>query len=66
MTHDREVERIADDPCPKCDDSGFIETVRGGFWTGESMTTIHTVCDCICGDDVRREHALRTQGARNG
>jgi hypothetical protein len=53
-----EVEKIAadDEPCPKCGDSGWEEIVRGGFWTGESMTTTYTVCDCICGDDVRREY----------
>ena len=42
--------------CPKCDDSGFIETYSGGIWTGENITTKLSFCDCICGDDARREH----------
>jgi len=48
---------VADDdwtPCPKCDDSGFQEFVSGGIWTGEHITRRLEVCDCLCGDDVRR------------
>jgi hypothetical protein len=44
--------------CVKCDDSGYVEIVRGGFWTGENMSFRQEICDCPCGDDVRRERAL--------
>ncbi|KQX18371.1 MULTISPECIES: hypothetical protein [unclassified Sphingomonas] len=45
------------DSCEKCDDSGYIESVGGGIWTGENVTTTRSICDCACGDDVRRELA---------
>jgi hypothetical protein len=48
-----------DEPCPKCGDSGFDEIVRGGYWTGEVVWTEQRICDCPCGDDVRREHTIR-------
>jgi hypothetical protein len=44
--------------CPKCDDSGYIEHYSGGFWTGENMRFRQEVCDCPCGDDVRREELV--------
>lgn len=50
---------IADGPCTKCDDSGYIETCHGGFWTGEGMSSSMSICDCICGEDVRRERAAQ-------
>jgi len=43
--------------CPNCGNSGYIETVRGGFWTGENMRSSLAICDCPCGNDVRRERA---------
>ncbi len=45
------------DECRKCDDSGYITTISGGIWTGEGVSESHTICDCACGDDVRREQA---------
>lgn len=44
-----------DEPCPHCDDSGYVELVSGGIWTGANITSRLEICDCICGDDVRRE-----------
>lgn len=44
--------------CPDCDDSGWVETVSGGLWEGNGRSRL-TICDCICGDDVRRERATR-------
>ena len=48
---------MTDGPCRECDDSGFVETFHGGFWTGHAMRTTYAICDCACGDDVRRERA---------
>lgn len=39
--------------CDKCQDSGYIETVSGGIWTGENVSTRRELCDCHCGDDAR-------------
>jgi hypothetical protein len=47
--------------CDKCDDSGYVELISGGIWTGENIRTRHEVCGCPCGDDVRREIRARTQ-----
>lgn len=43
----------ASDHCPKCGDSGYIETSSGGHWTGENVRVTQTLCDCPCGDDAR-------------
>lgn len=45
--------------CPLCDDSGFAETYHGGIWTGENVSSSQSICDCPCGEDVRRELASR-------
>lgn len=50
---------MADDPCPHCDDSGFAEISHGGIWTGENVWVSYAICDCECGQDVRRERAQR-------
>jgi hypothetical protein len=39
--------------CDLCGDSGYIETVSGGIWTGKNITTARIFCDCACGDDAR-------------
>jgi hypothetical protein len=49
-------------PCPHCDDSGYVEFASGGIWTGENIRTRHEICDCICGDDVRRALTTDTTG----
>ncbi|MET0439156.1 MAG: hypothetical protein ABW043_16855 [Devosia sp.] len=46
-----------EEPCQKCDDSGWQEFASGGIWTGENISVRREPCDCICGDDVRREQA---------
>lgn len=43
------------EPCASCDDSGYVETFKGGIWTGEGVSSRLDVCACPCGDDVRRE-----------
>lgn len=53
-----------DGPCAKCDDSGFVETHSGGFWTGESMKSRISICSCACGDDIVRERAERMAATR--
>jgi len=58
-----------DDPCPRCDDSGYVETYHGGVWLAGSMRTSMAFCDCICGVDAREESDARaahilTQGSK--
>jgi len=54
-----------EEPCERCDDSGYAETIKGGFWTGEGLVSSMTICDCPCGDDVRRERAARVRKEPN-
>lgn len=51
------VSTVADEPCPKCDDSGFVEYSSGGIWTGENVTTRQEFCDCLCGQHAAIEAA---------
>lgn len=57
------TEELEEGPCPKCGDSGYEETYHGGIWTGENVSISYSICDCACGDDVRREKAERESGA---
>lgn len=57
--------------CPKCWDTGYVEMVGGGIWTGKNITTSRTLCDCPCGDDARDQengvgmHATQPAGAKD-
>jgi hypothetical protein len=42
-------------PCELCDDSGYVERFSG-VW-GRTPRSSFSICDCPCGDDVRRERA---------
>lgn len=50
------------EPCRECDDSGFIETSRGGHWTGEGLSVSQEFCGCPCGDDARRQYVKDEAG----
>jgi hypothetical protein len=52
-------EEVEMEPCPLCDDSGCVEISSGGIWTGEAVHSRYEICDCPCGDDVRRELKAR-------
>jgi hypothetical protein len=54
------------EPCERCDDSGYVETFHGGIWTGQSVRSSLAICDCICGEDVRRERSVRRHLLENG
>lgn len=41
--------------CERCEDTGYYERTSGGVWTGESLKSRLEICDCACGDDIRRE-----------
>jgi len=49
---------LAGEACERCDDSGFVETVCGGFWNGIGPRTL-SFCRCACGNDARRQWAAR-------
>jgi hypothetical protein len=55
MSADASALRELAGPCPLCGDSGYAETYHGGVWTGEGVFSTYDICDCSCGDDVRRE-----------
>ena len=46
-----------DEPCERCDDSGWVEHYSGGVWIAGPMKRHMEICDCVCGQDVRRELA---------
>lgn len=49
---------VETDYCVLCDDSGYIESYKGGVWTGQRIVTHQTICSCAVGDDVRRELSI--------
>lgn len=40
--------------CEHCADSGYVERTSGGVWTGESIKSELSFCECPVGQDARR------------